>query len=340
MKKIFLLTALLVAGFVASATAQSKSFSVGLSLGLKGDQAGLGSVIMNDGGLPIKQNTLAGALYNSADLIMPGNENMFMEYSSNNTNTAFDVTNGQENGGALTGLEIGLLGTYEFNNMGLPLFARVGFNYMFRLMGGQMSRTFGDVTNKYPGLAALLASEGITNPAGGTIKSDITASHLEIPLTFGININLDSEGKYKLYAGIGVSYFSGGWGVKFDIDSKAVSALTNYIDMDAMTATNNGITGAVTQEVWFKYSGFGVNYMVGTSAQIATDVHLFLELAASGTAGISYSDELDDSTSRVATAAMGGSTLYNADPHWFKRIAYPVQLAGATVKFGAKYFVF
>lgn len=335
-------------GSVTGSSAQGvsgkvKRFSVDVSAGLKGNMANLGDTITKDGTIDTNSGTLIRQAYSTNTAIMSDRNNAAILYNSNNTNSAFNLLSGYTDGGPLTGIDIGTNLKYDLDDLiNLPLFIRGGFSYMMKLSGGSQSRTLGNVTSGNAALNALLLSQtgkAGSEYAGGTMSTTFGASWMEIPLAVGFNARISDS--TKIYVGVGASYFYGGWDVKLAIDEKYANAMATYTDLST-TATNYWAQqggGSIDETITFRASGIGVNYFMGLEQNLTKDLSLFMEIYASGFAKTVYSSELSTKGQRLMTAT-SSSSLYQGDNQWFKRLAFPVVLGGASIKVGVKYYIF
>lgn len=316
-----------------------KMFSLGLAFGLKSDMAALGNTIAQDGTVDTAGSTIANQVYSTGQVLMSDRNNMAIYHNSGNTNSAYNLLGSEPTvGNPMLGMDIGLQAQYEFDELFFPMFARTSFHYIFKISGGEQSRTLGDAASESTSVNALLTANGL-DPAdyvGGTMKSTYNASWMEIPITLGFKVPI--TGRTFAYAGIGVSFFQGGFSVDMDIDEKYANALATHIDADAFTAENLS-PGAVKETVEFKIGAMGINYLLGAQTQVTDDLALFLELNASGTAKTVYSSKISDKAQKLLTAT-SSQTLAQEDPNWFKRLAFPVVVGGGSVRLGAKYYLF
>ena len=327
----------------ARASSGAKRFSFGFNVGLKGNQANLGDTITKDGTIDTASSTVARTFYATNQTIMSDRNNAAIQYNSGNTGAPFNQLSSYKEGGALTGIDFGGQAQYDLDDIiSLPLFLRAAFNYQMTIMGGKQERTLGDVSVTNPQANALLTANGLTpaDYAGGTMKTGFSASHIEIPISIGFNARISE--KTRVYLGLGASWFNGGWDVKVDIDEKYANALGTHVNTTALTATNywkNFGGGAIDETIKFRASGIGVHYFIGLEQFLTENLSIFGEIFASGMAKISYSTELSDKGQKLFST-LSSETLAQNDPNWFKRLAYPVVLGGASIKVGMKYYLF
>lgn len=327
-----------VSGYIAGAQSASgnKRLSVGLNLGLKSDMANLGATITKDGTIDIGDDTIANSFYGTSQFFVADRDNQLQKYNSENTASDLSTVADYETGGAMTGLDTGLDVQYDLDDIfGLPLFARTGFNYVFKVGGGSQSRTLGDTLSGGSG-AALLTSNGLTDEySGGVFKSDWNASWMYVPVSIGLNARISE--KHIVYFGGGVSWFSGGWSVGLDMDQKYVNAITHYYNSDT-SSIDTFSADPVSETIEFKADGIGIHYFIGLESFITDSIAIFGEVNASGYAETAYSGKASDNTIKVFTRATSKGAS-DQDNQFVKRLAYPVVMGGATVKIGARYYL-
>ncbi len=319
-----------------------KRFSVDVSLGLRPDMAALGNTIAQDGTIDTAETSMADLVYSTGQALMSDRNNMAIWHNSNSTNSSFRLLGEEPKvGGPLLGLDIGANVRYELDDViDFPLFVRAGFHFITSVAGGSQGRVLGDAASANADIANLLRANG-EDPAdyiGGRMTNEYSASWLEIPVTVGFKVPLGSEQSYA-YAGIGLSFFRGGFSVKMDIDENYANVLATHIDTDALTV-NNLSPGAVNETVDFQLGGVGANYLLGAQSALgSTNAVIFLELNSSGAAKTVYSSSMKPETRQLLTAA-SSEALYQQDAEWFKRLAFPVVTGGGTVRFGLRYYFF
>ena len=324
-----------------------RGFSLGVSVGLLPDMAGLGNTITMDGTIDTADSTMANLAYGTGKAIMSDRDNEAIWHNSQNTDSAFRMLGAEPTlGGAMLGIELGTTVQYEFDQLpkrdpsrpGVPLFVRSGFNFLTRMAGGQQTRTLGDIAARSPDLANLLLANGETpsDYTGGTMHSNYGATWFEVPLSVGVKIPVFERA--FVYGFIGVSLFHGGFKVSIDVDEAYANVLCTHVDTDALTVANYS-PGAVQEDVWLRMTAVGLNWGLGAQARIAKNLGLYLELNFSGAAKTVYSSALKPETRRLLTATSSES-LAQDDPEWFKRIAYPVLAKGASVRIGVRIYLF
>jgi len=324
-----------------------RGFSLGFSVGLLPDMAGLGNTITMDGTIDTADSTMANLAYGTDKAIMSDRDNEAIWHNSLNTDSAFRMLGAEpELGGAMLGIELGATVQYEFDQLAkarpgrprVPLFVRSGFNFLTRMAGGQQTRTLGDIATRSPDLANLLIANGEdpADYAGGTMHSNYGATWFEVPLSLGVKVPVFKRA--FVYGFMGVSLFHGGFKVSIDVDERYSNVLCTHVDTDALTVANYS-PGAVQEDVWLRMTAVGLNWGLGAQARIGRNMGLYLELNFSGAAKTVYSSALKSETRQMLTA-LSSESLAQDDPEWFKRIAYPVLAKGASVRLGMRFYLF
>lgn len=286
-------------GLTATATAKDR-LSVGLGFGYKIDANRLGETISTDGldagapqlvALPPLPNDLGELALVDQSVIVPENTLIVFE----DQGSISDL----ETNGAMIAFDIALNLQYNFLDV---LFARVGFNYNTKVSGGKTSwkSELGDHLQEW-GYSAWV-----------------------IPVTIGVNVPIQ-EGKYNVYAGVGVAYGSGGFDITLKAPAGAFSNAANAGDV-VEGADAFGTSGEVDEEASVRDSAIGLTYLVGLDGEFAENLGMFMEAETQYVAAmektVSFSD--DDS------AAVFGSD----------RLAYPAIPGGFIVRLGVKYTFF
>ncbi len=339
MKK--LLSILVILLFASTLYAQEggkkKSFSVGITLGMVSDLAGLGATIIDDGTLDTAGGSLANAT-GTDKLIMADKSDAVLLSNSNNTNAVpLQFLSDFSEAGPMMGLSIGGYVMYDFLSLAdLPFFARLGFDYVAQVGGGEHGRTLGAGINQYAqaaGYALPTAAAGGTY-TGAWMTYSFTSSWLEIPLTVGICLPV---GKYgKVYGGLGISYFNGGWALEVDMSDSYAQYITVFDDGAQALVTSFDKT-----KVEFKVSQISFNFVLGAEVNVAYGIAVTFEYWGSGAAQTVYSKAaFTDNASKTMTAALSGGDVAGYDTNWFKQFAYPVVLGSSYFKFGVKYYIF
>ena len=272
----------------ASAAFAKNGLSVGVGFGVKFDANELGSTVQVDG--LDKSGTTSSA-------IIPENTLNVMKKAG--------LISDLEDNGTMSAIDFAVNVRYDILNF---LFFRTGFNYNNAFIGGETSW-------KYTAAAAAVAAgAGGTLTAGAEHKQEWGYWAWAVPVQIGINIPIQ-EGKYNIYAGVGVTVAGGEWTMKVTAPTSA------YI---LHTTDNNG---AIEEELTFKYTGVGFNYVIGADAEVVSNVSVFLEVESQFVAGMSdvATVQSADAQTVLGNASVGG------------RIAYTVIPGGTIYRVGAKY---
>jgi hypothetical protein len=228
----------------------------------------------------------------------------------------------------MQGLNTALRVRYDFLN---AFFARVGFVYDMQISGGETSYKFGSNAAYYLAASMLGAPSGnvaaLTNLTAalaginnGKVTQTWTYGYWSIPVTIGINVPI-SDGKYNIYAGLGITYYSGFWQLEMEVP--AGYSVNNLLVNTQTGSVSGSIAAADKEKVKFEISGFGFNYSIGASAQVYQDVSIFIEWEATIAAGMSDSVKLKSDAGKWA---FGADNVY-----------YPVNLSTSLLRFGASY---
>ena len=191
--------------------------------------------------------------------------------------------------------------------------------------GGDDSFT---ITNDAATLQTLLVSKGVAlgalaswvpSIAGKTVTQEWTYGSWSIPITIGINIPLAQ--KFNLYAGLGLTYWSGWWQLK-------ASAPAGYIIADRdgdndIDAVDLAAVGAVKEKVKFAGSAIGFNWAVGVTAEVYENVSLYVEIDTTTAAVMSDNENLSSTGGRFAFSST--------------KMAYPINMSSQFVRFGVVY---
>lgn len=292
MKKLYVVLLALAVAFSFGADAMAKQgLSVGLSLGVLPNAAGLGTSIMNDG---LDKDVATGANNLDTLTLIPSEKKMLDDKTSGSLKNV-------ETNGAMTAMDIGLLVRYDLLGY---LFARTGFSYSFKVMGGESSYDFVAVSPIDGGLDS------------NSFKWDYRS--WAIPLTVGFNLPL-KDGKLNLYMGLTAAYMSGYWEVECEI--QRVTSTTGVLATGVNTAIIGLDGGTAKDTPKFEHSGIAMGYLIGVDAEVYENLSIFIEYEALATAGY------DEYKIKDAGFKAAGITHFN----------YPSILGGSFIKFGAKY---
>lgn len=228
--------------------------------------------------------------------------------------------------GQMSGLNTTVRARYDFLN---SFFVRLGFTYDMQIMGGDDSFK---IANNVAGLAGYLnivhgvapadAGAWAASLAGKTVTQKWTYGSWSIPVTVGINVPV-ADGKYNIYAGVGLTYISGFWQLE-------VKAPAGYIIADAnndgnIDAIDLAALGAPKEKVKFESSGIGINWTLGANAQVYDNISIFIEVDSTVAGGMSDSEKL---STNAGKAGFGVDNIY-----------YPVNLSSTFLRFGASYHI-
>lgn len=290
------------------ATAHADRLSVGFGIGAKIDANRLGETIATDGldAAAPRIQVLPG--FEGAGDPVP--ELAFLDQAvitSENTLVVFEdlglISNLQQ-GGAMVALDIAVNVRYDFLD---ALFVRLGFNYNFKVSGGETTWD---------------------SPLGSHSQLwDYSA--MAIPLHFGVNVPIQ-EGKYNVYAGLGLTWASGG----FDLELKAPAGwyyvAANGADLGSNPFGNdeNGnlvpaTLGEINESNSIRDSAIGVGYIVGADAEIANNLNILIESETQYVAKMSEATAFNDQNAAFAFGA--------------PKLAYPAIPGGTILRIGVKY---
>ena len=307
MKKYLVVALALAVALSLGAPAMAKDgLSTGVGFGLKFDNNNLGSAILKDG-LERSGST--------ADVIIAENQLTVME----NKNMIKDL----EANGAMSAADLALNARYDFLGY---LFARLGYNYNWKVMGGDTSWKY----TASSGIAAYDAYISGTNPLavnleGAKASQEWDYSAWAIPLTVGLNLPI-AEGKFNVYIGLGVTYASGEWSAKIVEPASVFGVLLgSNVTLSPAQVGALATNPAIKETVKFDYAGWGLNFLVGFDAEVYENISVFIEWENQYVAGMSDAVELKTAS---AITALGTD-----------QIAYPVVPGGQILRFGAKYFI-
>ena len=286
MKKLLVvMLAMAIAISFGSMAMAKNGLSVELGLAYNPNGADMGEIIMIDG-----EEGAGNGLF--GDVIM--SENQLLAIKSTSPLMISDVTDD----GAMSGINTTLRVRYDFLD---AFFVRLGFTLDQQIAGGDDEYTLG------------LAFAGI-GAAGQKVTQEWTYGYWAIPVTVGINVPVTE--RFNLYAGIGLTYYSGYWQLK-------VKAPAGYIDFDGDGLFEDAAAGPAKEKCKFEASGIGINWTVGASVVVYQDISIFLEIDTTMAADMSDSEKLK---TPAGQAAFGVDNLY-----------YPVSLSTQLIRFGASY---
>ncbi len=320
------------------ADSKRRFLAIGLTAGVVADMSQLGSAITNDGVVDLNTESLASTT-GIGKLLMPDKDCALQSYSSEGTNAEpLRVIDDYEEGGPLIGLDTGMYVMYDTTpHLDLPFFVRLGFDYAFKISGGEQMLKLG------PGPDQVADSSDFAQPSefnfeGGTIKTTWNSSWMEVPLTFGVILPVMDLG--KVYGGVGVSWFRGGFSIQVDADKKYAAFLTSYDENVYSDAENLMVTEPINETIEFMTYGISFNMLLGLEVFLSENAAATVEYWASGTMQTVYAEtEFSDTAKQAMTMATAGPDAAGKDPEYIERFAYPVVLGGSMLKFGVRYYL-
>jgi len=302
MKKLLVvMLAMAIAISFGSMAMAKNGLSVELGLAYNPNGADMGATIMKDG-----EEGAGTGLF--GDVIV--SENVFLAAKKKATPFGVSPVASADDDGAMSGINTTLRVRYDFLD---AFFVRLGFVYDQQIAGGDDSFK---LTSNTALISALTNGDlpAIASLAGQKVTQEWTYGYWAIPVTVGINVPVTE--RFNLYAGIGLTYYSGYWQLK-------VKAPAGYIDSDGNGFFDNNEDGVAKEKVKFEASGIGINWTVGASVVVYQDISLFLEIDTTMAADMSDSEKLKTTAGQKA---FGVDNLY-----------YPVSLSTQLIRFGASY---
>lgn len=299
--------AVFVAG-MASAAAAKDRLSVGLGFGYKIDANQLGETIATDGldaaaprfqvlpGFEGSGDPVPELAFLDQSVVVPENTLTVLE----NTGEISDL----KPGGAIVAMDIAVNLRYDFLDV---LFARVGFNYNTKIAGGETSWT----------------------SDRGSHLQKWSYSAMAVPVTVGVNVPL-FEGKYNVYAGVGVTWASGGFELELKAPEGAYFGAANSdtpLAFDPeLGALAPGRVGAIDEKAAIEGSAIGLGYVIGMDGELMEDLSLFIEAETQYVAKMSAA---------VAFSDPDSGQVFGSD-----KLAYPAIPGGQIIRIGVKYTFF
>jgi len=334
MKKLLVVVLAMAVALSFGSMAMAKNgLSVDLGFAMNFNGADMGKTIVKDGeeGIGLTKSTPGGTTGNVVvfngpvlgKIIMP--ENQLLVASKDATKK--DVITSVSEGGAMQGLNTALRVRYDFLN---AFFARLGFVYDMQIMGGETSYKFGPTANQLIAASMLSTTNSaivgnlanaLAGLSNGKVTQTWTYGYWSIPVTIGINVPIN-DGKYNIYAGLGLTYFSGYWQLEMKVPAGYSVNNLAYV-MNTGAIVGGTASAAAKEKVKFEASGLGFNYTIGASAEVYQDVSIFVEWDATIAAGMSDSVKLKTD---AAKWAFGADNVY-----------YPVNLSTSLLRFGVNY---
>jgi len=314
MKKLLVvMLAMAIAISFGSMAMAKNGLSVDLGLAYNPNGADMGATILLDG----EEGAQTGLF---GDVIM--SENSFLAVKKSKILGA-PLIKSADDDGAMSGINTTLRVRYDFLD---AFFVRLGFVYDQQIAGG-------DDSFKLTDNAGLLGTyvttqKGVDNSAnlawgtalaGGKITQKWTYGYWAIPVTVGINVPVTE--KFNLYAGIGLTYYSGYWQLEEKVPQGYM--IGDYDHSGTINAIDLGAAAAGKEKVKFEASGIGINWTVGASVVVYQDISLFIEIDTTMAADMSDSEKLETNQGKMA---------FSSD-----NIYYPVSLSTQLIRFGASY---
>jgi len=316
MKKLYVVLLALAVAFSFAAPAMAKDgLSVDLGFAYNPNGAGMTETIVKDGE-DGQENGLFGA-------VVVG-ENSFLALKKNTHPILGKFISSADDDGGMAGLNTTVRARYDFLN---SFFVRLGFTYDMQVMGGddsfKIANNVAGLTGYLMGVHGVAAADAgawATSIAGKTVTQEWTYASWSIPVTVGINVPV-ADGKYNIYAGIGLTYISGFW--QLEVKGPAGYIIADADNSGTIDATDLAALGAPKEKMKFESSGIGINWTLGANAQVYDNISIFIEIDATVAGGMSDSEKLKSNSGK---AAFGVDNIY-----------YPVNLSSTFLRFGASY---
>jgi len=304
MKKLLVvMLAMAIAISFGSMAMAKNGLSVELGLAYNPNGADMGATILKDG-----EEGAGTGLF--GDVIV--SENVFLAAKKKATPFGVSPVASADDDGAMSGINTTLRVRYDFLD---AFFVRLGFVYDQQIAGGDDSFK---LTSNTALISALTNGDlpAIASLAGQKVTQEWTYGYWAIPVTVGINVPVTE--RFNLYAGIGLTYYSGYWQLK-------VKAPAGYIDVndDGTHDAADVAAGPAKEKVKFEASGIGINWTVGASVVVYQDISIFLEIDTTMAADMSDSEKLKTTAGQKG---FGSDNVY-----------YPVSLSTQLIRFGASY---
>lgn len=308
-----------------------RALSIGFQFGIAPDMSGLGSAIANDGVLDISKDSLA-ANAGISKLLMSDKDVATIFYSTQSTNAApLKTISDFKVGGALIGLDIGFSLMMDFLPWKVPVFVRTAVDYTTAISGGKQSLTLGSG----PNIAA--AASDFPIPVGGFTggKANVTWKSMAVDAQLTLGLIWGVKGKGKIYAGLGLSYFYGGFSIGIDANAKYVAFVTSVKGNPQMMLHQD-----LKEVVTFRTYGVSGNMLIGGEFVLWGPVSFYAEWYLAGTMKVEYAKaEFSGDAKKVMTIVMGGASAAGLDSQFIERFAYPTLVGGSLIKFGFKYYI-
>jgi len=316
MKKLLVvMLAMAIAISFGSMAMAKNGLSVELGLAYNPNGADMGEIIMKDGEEG-QENGLFG------DVVM--SENSFLAVKKSKHPLGVNLIKSATDDGAMSGINTTLRVRYDFLD---AFFVRLGFVYDQQIAGGDDSFKLTDNATALglaaysQGVNATASSDWGAALAGGKITQKWTYGYWAIPVTVGINVPVTE--KFNLYAGIGLTYYSGYWQLEGKFPQGYMIGDYNGDHNPTATSADLDLAVAGKEKLKFEASGIGINWTVGASVVVYQDISLFIEIDTTMGADMSDSEKLKTNQGKVAFSS---DNLY-----------YPVSLSTQLIRFGASY---
>ena len=313
MKKVLVvMLAMAIAISFGSMAMAKNGLSVELGLAYNPNGADMGATILKDG-----EEGAGTGLF--GDVIV--SENQFLAVKKSKILGA-PLIKSADDDGAMSGINTTLRVRYDFLD---AFFVRLGFVYDQQIAGGDDSFKLTDNATALglaaysQGVNATASSDWGAALAGGKITQKWTYGYWAIPVTVGINVPVTE--KFNLYAGIGLTYYSGYWQLEEKVPQGYM--IGDYDRDGDKDTTDLAIAAAGKEKVKFEASGIGINWTVGASVVVYQDISIFLEIDTTMAADMSDSEKLKTNQGKMA---------FSSD-----NIYYPVSLSTQLIRFGASY---
>ncbi|RHX92940.1 porin OmpL1 [Leptospira stimsonii] len=147
-----------------------------------------------------------------------------------------------------------------------------------------------------------------------------------LPATIGIKMEVSED--TAIYMGVGLNYYTGGWGLRGRNDSKSVADTLDILSVSVPQLSlvrdllrDGPDPTAVRENTQFRISGFSPHWLFGTQARITDKGHIFLEVETV------FASKYDSTSSK----SLG--TILNLSP----TPAFPIQLGGQVFRAGYKH---
>jgi len=299
---LVVMLAMAIAISFGSMAMAKNGLSVELGLAYNPNGADMGETILKDG-----EEGQGNGMF--GDVVMSENELLAIKKYKHPLLGVSPIASVDDDG-PMSGINTTLRVRYDFLD---AFFVRLGFVYDQQIAGGDDSFK---LTSNTALISALTNGDlpAIASLAGQKVTQEWTYGYWAIPVTVGINVPVTE--RFNLYAGIGLTYYSGYWQLK-------VKAPAGYIDSDGNGFFDNNEDGVAKEKVKFEASGIGINWTVGASVVVYQDISLFLEIDTTMAADMSDSEKLKTTAGQKA---FGVDNLY-----------YPVSLSTQLIRFGASY---